>query len=239
MILTRKELIKTAIDHFLELAKPCVDIIEIAQFGTSITEKEEPRDFDLMVFIADSACIPYVSLCARKTSHIFHAHDVFVFDKNKKYLGRACYRKECPGIVAVCYLCGLAGNSPKHLMQTPGFRFREEIALMNDPVVLYHNPKYSENIVKAWLLEFHGGRYEALTKKELKTKIKKRDKELDSRNKELERIKYEIEIREKQIEQLNKDIEQCKTKIELRKKETGQYRKKEQRKNQIAKSDNK
>ncbi len=234
MIVTRKQQIKTAVDRFLELAKPCEDIIEIAQFGSSVTEKEEPRDFDLMVFIADNSCIPYISLCARKTSNIFHAHDVSVFDKDRKYLGRACYRKECPGTVNDCYICGLARNSPKHLMQTPGFSFKEEIAFMNAPVVLYHNPKYPENIVDVWLREFYANRYESLTKEDLLQKIEKRDKEIDSRNKELERIKNEIEKREKKIEQLNTDIERCKKEIELRKKEAEKRKKKTgQRKNDI------
>lgn len=207
MIVTRKQQIKSAVDRFLELAKQCEGIIEIAQFGSSVTEKEEPRDFDLMVFIADSSCIPYVSQCARKTSHIFHAHDVFVFDKNRNYLGRACYRKECPGTVNDCYICGLARDKPKYLKQTPGFRFKEEIAFSNVPVVLYHNPRYPGNIVEAWLRAFHEGRYATLTKKEIIQKIEDLDKEVELRKKEIERCKKKIEQQKKRIAKNKNQLE--------------------------------
>ncbi len=33
---------------------------------------------------------------SEKTANIFHAHDVFIFDVRKKYLGRICQRSVCP-----------------------------------------------------------------------------------------------------------------------------------------------
>jgi hypothetical protein len=32
--------------------------------------------------------IPHISKSIRKTTNLFHAHDVFIFDEGRKYLGR-------------------------------------------------------------------------------------------------------------------------------------------------------
>ncbi len=84
----RKKQIQLAVEKFTSLVRDGDGVIEVALFGSAASDKPNPQDFDLMVFIQDISCIPHISKSVRKTTNIFHAHDVFIFDERKKYLGR-------------------------------------------------------------------------------------------------------------------------------------------------------
>jgi predicted nucleotidyltransferase len=131
----RKKQIQFAFETFTSLVRGVDGVIEIALFGSAAFEKANPQDFDLMVFIEDTACIPRISKSIRKTTHIFHAHDVFTFDKrgihfdkNRKYLGSICQRSNCPTSSVECSVkdCGKI----KYLKQIDGFMFDEKRAFI-------------------------------------------------------------------------------------------------------------
>jgi len=107
-MIERKKQIQFAVDKFTSQVRDVDGVIEVALFGSAASDKPNPQDFDLMVFIKDIACIPHISKSIRKTTNIFHAHDVIIFDEMKKYLGRICQRSVCPTSSVECYIkdCG-------------------------------------------------------------------------------------------------------------------------------------
>lgn len=151
-ITERRKQIQLAIEKFVSLIRDANGVIEVALFGSAASEKDVPQDFDLMVFIEDTECISHVSKSIRKTSHLFHAHDVFVFDKNRNYLGRICQRGTCPTSSVECYVrdCGKI----QYLKQIKGFAFKEREALIRKPVIIWLNPAQNESISQQWFNEF-------------------------------------------------------------------------------------
>lgn len=117
-------------------------------FGSAALDKAVPKDFDLMVFIENTECISQVSKSIRKTSHIFHAHDVFVFDNNRNYLGRICQRGTCPTSSVECFVrdCGKI----QYLKQIDRFVFKEGEAFIRKPVIVWLNPAQNESISLQW-----------------------------------------------------------------------------------------
>ena len=124
----RKKQIQLAVEKFTSLVKDGDGLIEVALFGSAASDKPNPQDFDLMVFIKDLSCIPHISKSIRKTTNLFHAHDVFIFDERRKYLGRICQRSVCPTTSVECYIkdCG----KTKYLKQLDRFVFDEKKALV-------------------------------------------------------------------------------------------------------------
>lgn len=104
----RKKQIQLVVDKFTSLVRDFDGVIEVALFVSAASDKSNPQDFDLMVFIKDTSCISHISKSIRKTTYIFHAHDVFIFDEEKKYLGRICQRSVCPATSVECHVkdCG-------------------------------------------------------------------------------------------------------------------------------------
>lgn len=145
----RKKQIQLAVEKFTLLVKEDGDgVIEFALFGSAASDKPIPQDFELMVFIKDLSCIPHISKSVRKTTNIFHAHDVFIFDERKEYLGRICQRSVCPTTSVECYIkdCGKI----KYLKQLDRFVFDEKKAFKIRPVVVWKNPEQKESISQQW-----------------------------------------------------------------------------------------
>ena len=65
--------------------------------------------------------IETIAKYARQMSKYNPSLDVFVFNEHLKYLGRVCYRKECPTLSVDCSVprCG----EPPHLMVIHGFKY--------------------------------------------------------------------------------------------------------------------
>ncbi len=57
----RKKQIQLAVDKFTSLVRDVDGVIEVALFGSAASDKPNPQDFDLMVFIENVACIPHIS----------------------------------------------------------------------------------------------------------------------------------------------------------------------------------
>lgn len=144
----RKKQIQLAVEKFISLVKDGNGVIEVALFGSAASDKPIPQDFDLMVFIKDLSCIPHISKSIRKTTNLFHAHDVFIFDEGRKYLGRICQRSVCPTTSVECYIkdCG----KTKYLKQLDRFVFDEKKALQIRPVVVWKNPEMKDSISQQW-----------------------------------------------------------------------------------------
>jgi len=104
----RRIQIQQAVEKFLTFVKHVDGVLEVALFGSAASGKAIPQDFDLMVFIRDEKCITKISECIRKTTSIFHAHDVFIFNAHRQYLGRICECKRCPTLSVECKVkeCG-------------------------------------------------------------------------------------------------------------------------------------
>ena len=144
----RQKQIQLAVEKFTSLVGDVDGVIEVALFGSAASDKSNPQDFDLMVFIEDIACIPQISKSVRKTTNIFHAHDVFIFDERKKYLGRICQRSVCPTTSVECYIkdCG----NIKYLKQLDRFVFDEMKAFKKNPIIVWQSPVHKESISQQW-----------------------------------------------------------------------------------------
>jgi predicted nucleotidyltransferase len=144
----RRKQIQLAVEKFTSLVKDGDGLIEVALFGSAASDKPIPQDYDLMVFIKDISCIPHISKSIRKTTNLFHAHDVFIFDERKKYLGRICQRSVCPTTSVECYIkdCGKI----KYLKQLGRFVFDEKKAFKIRPVVIWQSPELKESISQQW-----------------------------------------------------------------------------------------
>ncbi|MDD1744548.1 MAG: nucleotidyltransferase domain-containing protein [Candidatus Methanoperedens sp.] len=144
----RKKQIQLAVEKFISLVRDYDGVIEVALFGSAASDKPNPQDFDLMVFIENIACIPHISKSVRKTTNIFHAHDVFIFDERNNYLGRICQRSVCPTTSVECYVkdCGKI----KYLKQLERFVFDERKALKIRPVTTWQSPHQKESLSQQW-----------------------------------------------------------------------------------------
>lgn len=142
----KEELIEQSINKFVELVSKIDGIIEIALFGSLATGKKRiAKDIDLMVFIEDMDCIDKLATCHRKVLGQYHSSpDVFVFTKDKHFLGNVCHRRECPSQSVDCQVLD-CGNI-KYLEKRQGFTFNERSIFKNKPRVLWLNPQYEVSI---------------------------------------------------------------------------------------------
>jgi predicted nucleotidyltransferase len=79
----------------------------IALLGSVVTEKSEPKDVDLLVWIDETADLGAVATFARRLQGRLQSWgrgaDVFLADERGKYLGRTCPWKDCgPGLRVAC-----------------------------------------------------------------------------------------------------------------------------------------
>jgi predicted nucleotidyltransferase len=119
----RKKQIQLAVDKFTSLVRDVDGVIEVALFGSAASDKPNPQDFDLMVFIEN-------------------------VNERKKYLGRICQRSVCPTSSVECYIkdCGKI----QYLKQLDRFVFDEKKAFKIRPVVIWENPEQKESISQQW-----------------------------------------------------------------------------------------
>jgi len=139
------------LDHmagqFVEEASQVRGVEEIAAFGSYVTAKPEPRDLDLMVFISKQTNIPRLAKCARRLTPIYHGWEVFLFEANTRhYLGRICFRKQCPSRSVDCAMPG-CGAIPL-VRVIPDFTFDPAQAFTHRPEVLWRRGEGS--IVAQW-----------------------------------------------------------------------------------------
>ncbi len=93
----KQEEIHKSIEVFTEGSSKIGGILEIGLFGSITTKRKLVRDIDFYVIIENTDCINCLAKLYRRVIGIYHQSlDVFVFKKDKEFLGNICFRKECP-----------------------------------------------------------------------------------------------------------------------------------------------
>ena len=93
--------------RFIESIVDITGVQRIAFLGSIVSPKPNPKDVDLLVYVAGDADLAPLAESARRLRGRLQSHnlgaDVFLADDRKRYLGRACSWKDCrPGIRASC-----------------------------------------------------------------------------------------------------------------------------------------
>ncbi|QEG40795.1 UPF0158 family protein [Roseimaritima ulvae] len=93
--------------RFVHLARDLAGAERIALIGSLTTDKEFPKDIDLLVTITDDCDLTELARLGRQLTGHMMAHgagaDVFLADQAGNYLGRTCLWKRCePGIRQSC-----------------------------------------------------------------------------------------------------------------------------------------
>ncbi|MBC8871574.1 MAG: hypothetical protein H8E44_19285 [Planctomycetes bacterium] len=93
--------------RFVRFARDLPGVARIAMIGSLTTEKEFPKDIDMLVTVTDDCELAPLAKLGRQISGHMQTHqagaDVFLADENGNYLGRTCPWKECgPGIRVSC-----------------------------------------------------------------------------------------------------------------------------------------
>jgi predicted nucleotidyltransferase len=89
-------------------------IQRIALIGSILSDRPNPKDIDLLVYVAGDADLPLLASAARRLQGRLQSRnrgaDVFLADEHRQYLGRTCSWRVCQaGIRASCDAlhCGL------------------------------------------------------------------------------------------------------------------------------------
>jgi predicted nucleotidyltransferase len=102
----RNELLQAAVE-FIRAAARIPGVRSISVLGSITTDREKPKDIDLLVVIADDTDLARLATHARRlqgmAQQVNCGADVFLADVQGAYLGRTCHWKDCrPGIRAAC-----------------------------------------------------------------------------------------------------------------------------------------
>ncbi|MEZ6088398.1 MAG: UPF0158 family protein [Pirellulaceae bacterium] len=93
--------------RFVRVARELPGVRRIALIGSLTTNKEFPKDIDLLVTVEDHCDLSALARLARQLSGRMSSHsagsDVFFANTSGEYLGRSCLKKLCgPGYRARC-----------------------------------------------------------------------------------------------------------------------------------------
>jgi hypothetical protein len=100
--LTNRNHLLYEVRRFVERARVCPGVRRIALVGSLTTDKENPKDADVLVIVDDDADLtPLATLGRRLKGHAQSRNkgaDIFLADPSGKYIGRICSWRECyPG----------------------------------------------------------------------------------------------------------------------------------------------
>ncbi len=92
---------------FAQSAASLPGVMRIALIGSITTERQNPKDIDFLVTVADGADLKPLAALARRLAGRLQSHnlgaDVFLASEGGRYLGRTCPWAACrPGIRASC-----------------------------------------------------------------------------------------------------------------------------------------
>ena len=105
--LTIRENLLCEVALFVERVRVCSGVQRIALIGSLTTNKENPKDADVLVTVDDDADLtPLATACRRLKGHAQSRNkgtDIFLANPSGNYIGRICHWRECrPGIRASC-----------------------------------------------------------------------------------------------------------------------------------------
>ena len=100
--LTIRENLLAEVQRFIEHARDCPGVRRIALIGSLTTDKDNPKDADVLVTVDDDADLTPLATAGRRLKG--HAQsrnkgaDIFLADPAGNYIGRICHWRECyPG----------------------------------------------------------------------------------------------------------------------------------------------
>lgn len=127
-----------------------MSVQEVVLCGSMAAGDPYPGDIDLAVVLSHSDELPGLARFCRQISSTTHAWEVFVFGTDRKYLGRICHKRECPGR----FHCDAkdCGKTP-HLRNIRGFRFDPVLFLAPDLKVLWN--RHEESVLLGWRKEMN------------------------------------------------------------------------------------
>jgi hypothetical protein len=102
----RDSLLEAAL-WFVQAAAQLSEVQRIALIGSILSDRQSPKDVDLLVYVADAADLAPLASTARRLQGRLQSQnrgaDVFLADEQHQYLGRTCSWTSCrPGIRASC-----------------------------------------------------------------------------------------------------------------------------------------
>lgn len=133
---------------FAERAKNVASVEEVVLCGSMAAGDPDPRDIDLAVVLSNLDELSQLARFCRQISSITHAWEVFVFNRDRTYLGRICHKRECPAR----YPCDAmdCGKAP-HLRNIHRFRFDKRLFLAPELKVLWSRSE--ESVLLTWRKE--------------------------------------------------------------------------------------
>ncbi|MFZ5632984.1 MAG: zinc-ribbon domain containing protein [Bacillota bacterium] len=135
---------------FANKAKNLSSVQEVVLCGSMASDDPYPQDIDLAVVLSDLHELPQLSRFCRQMSSATHAWEVFVFNTGRKYLGRICHKRECPG-QRYCDAPD-CGKTP-HLYNLRGFRFDPAQFLSPELQILWN--RNEESVLLSWRREMN------------------------------------------------------------------------------------
>ena len=105
--LTIRDSLLAEVRRFVERACVCPGVRRIALIGSLATDKDNPKDADVLVTVDDDADLGQLATAGRRLKgHVQSRNkgaDIFLADPSGNYIGRICHWRECyPGIRASC-----------------------------------------------------------------------------------------------------------------------------------------
>jgi predicted nucleotidyltransferase len=93
--LTNRNHLLSEVRHFVERARVCPGVRRIALIGSLVTDKDNPKDADVLVTVDDDADLTQLATAGRTLKG--HAQsrnkgaDIFLSDPAGNYIGRICH----------------------------------------------------------------------------------------------------------------------------------------------------
>ncbi len=90
-----RELLLAGVLKFVEQASVCSGVRRIALLGSLVTQKNNPKDADVLVTIADEADLAPLAVAGRRLKGMAQSRNsgtvIFLADLSREYIGRICH----------------------------------------------------------------------------------------------------------------------------------------------------